>query len=102
MKGEELKDLYYQMLNLEFKEKVTEPYKSILNNQNALVIGEKKVNVISLHEQGSDIFYSVPNYYGVDSPYTWSLGLYLQCPHIKNEFRFRFCTQSDRIPELNQ
>ena len=82
MKGEELKDLYYQMLNLEFKEKVAEPYKSILNNQNALVIGEKKVNVISLHEQGSDIFYSVPNYYGVDSPYTWSLGLYLQCPHI--------------------
>src|ERR1035437_165472 len=58
MKGEELKDLYYQMLNLEFKEKVAEPYKSILNNQNALVIGEKKVNVISLSEQGSDIFYS--------------------------------------------
>jgi conjugal transfer ATP-binding protein TraC len=82
MNGESLRDLYYQMLNLEFKEKVTEPYKSILNNQNALVIGEKKVNVISLNEQGSDIFYSVPNYYGVDSPYTWSLGLYLQCPHI--------------------
>lgn len=82
LKGEQLKNLYYQMLNLEFKEEVIEPYKSILNNQNALIIGEKKVNVISLSEQGSDIYYSVPNYYGVDSPYTWSLGLYLQCPHI--------------------
>lgn len=82
MKGEELKDLYYKMLNLEFSGKIEEPYKSILNNNNSLIIGEKKVNVISLEEQGSDIFYSWPNYYGVDSPYTWPLGLYLQFPHI--------------------
>ena len=82
MQAEQLKNLYYQMLNLEFKEETPEPYKSILNNQNALVVGEKKVNVISLDEQGSDIFYSRPNYYGVDSPYTWPLGLYLQFPHI--------------------
>jgi len=77
----ELRNLYYQMLNLEFNE-VNEPYKSILNHENTLVIGEKKANVISLYEQGSDLFYSVPNHYGVDSPYTWSLGLYLQCPHL--------------------
>jgi conjugal transfer ATP-binding protein TraC len=82
MNGEDLKGLYYNMLNLEFREKVNEPYKSLLNNQNALVIGEKKVNVISLDEQGSDIYYSWPNYYGVSSPYTWPLGLYLQIPHI--------------------
>lgn len=82
LKGEELKNLYYQFLNLDFKKDAHEPYKNIVNNQNSLIIGEKKVNVVSLYEQGSDIFYSIPNYYGVDSPYTWSLGLYLQCPHI--------------------
>ena len=82
VRGEELRSLYYQMLNLEFKENVHEPYKSILNNNNALVVGEKKVNVVSLYEQGSEIFYSAPNNYGVDAPYTFSLGLYLQCPHI--------------------
>ncbi len=82
LNGEELKDLYYKMLNLEFKQQVEQPYKSFLNNQNSLVIGEKKVNVISLDEQGADIFYSWPNFYGVDCPYTWPLGLYLQIPHV--------------------
>lgn len=82
MKGEDLMALYYNMLNLEFKDKANPPYKSLLNNQNALVIGDKKVNVISVDEQGSDIYYSWQNDYGVYAPYTWPLGLYLQVPHI--------------------
>ncbi len=77
----DLRNIYYQFLNLEF-DRVNEPYKQLLNNHNALSLGEKRVNIISMESQGSDIFYSESNDYGVESPYTWRLGLNLQIPHI--------------------
>lgn len=78
----DLRNLYYQFLNLEFNHEVREPYKEILNLYNAISIGEKRLNIISLEEQGTEIYYSVPNDYGIDSCFTWRLGINLQFPHI--------------------
>ncbi|MHB8260120.1 MAG: VirB4 family type IV secretion system protein [Bacteroidia bacterium] len=78
----DLRNLYYQFLNLEFSHEVREPYKEILNLYNAISVGEKRLNIISLEEQGTEIYYSVPNDYGIDSCFTWRLGINLQFPHI--------------------
>ncbi len=79
---EELKELYRQMLNLEFRFDPGPPYKTMLNTDNYLVVGDKKVNVISLTEQSKNIDYSRDNGYGVVSPFTYNIGIYLQVPHI--------------------
>ena len=78
----DIRNLYYKLLNLDFRDEVIEPNKEILNQYNAISIGEKRLNVISLEEQGNEIYYSIPNDYNIDSCFTWKLGLYLQFPHI--------------------
>ncbi|MBN8702753.1 MAG: TraG family conjugative transposon ATPase [Bacteroidetes bacterium] len=80
--AEELEIVYGQFLNVDFRNKNSRPEKGFYNHENSLIVGEKKVNIISLQEQGDELFYSVPNHLGIDSPFTWPFGIYLQFPHL--------------------
>lgn len=77
-----LKELYIQYTNLEFDKKPQEINREMFNDAAALNIGEKKVNIVSLKGQGSDIFNSVKNHYGISVPMIYPLTQYLQFPHI--------------------
>ncbi len=81
----QMKALEYQLLNCEFKDSVNAgvaPYKNMYNDLSAFVIGERKINVTSMEQMGEEIFYSIPNDYGLDAPYMYRLGIYLQFPHV--------------------
>lgn len=82
--GEEFKILYNQMLNLEFRFDPGQPYHAIENKDNTLIIGSKKLNVLSLTEQAREVSNSRKNYYGVDSSFTYNLHGYYLKPHIVN------------------
>lgn len=82
MDSEKLKLLYRQNLNLEFRFDPGEPYKTISNKETVLNVGEKKVNVLTLTEQAKGVEYSRKNAYGVESPFTYNVGIYFQEPHI--------------------
>lgn len=80
--NEQLKELYRQMLNMEFRFDPGMPYKSIDNKDNYLVIGDKKLNVLSMTEQSKIIDYSRQCEYGVTCPFTYNVGIYMQTPHL--------------------
>lgn len=82
MNAVDMRNLYYQFLNLDFSGSVNEPYKQLYSDGNVMAVGEKKVNIVSAEEMSSEVFYSVPNSYGIDSSFTWRLGVYLPFPHI--------------------
>lgn len=84
LSGESMKLLYRQLLNLEFRFDPGEPARAMENKDNCLVIGEKKVNVLSLTEQAREVSNSRPNYYGVASSFTYNLNGYFLKPHIIN------------------
>lgn len=79
---EELKEVYRQMLNMEFRFDPGLPYKALENKENYLVIGDKKINVLSMTEQSKIIEYSRQCDYGVVSPFTYNVGIHMQFPHI--------------------
>jgi ABC-type multidrug transport system ATPase subunit len=82
LKEEELNHLYLRYLNLSFDESCTSLNRVIYNDLSGLAVGEKKANVITMTGQGSEVFASVKNHYGVSSPYTYQLSQYMQFPHV--------------------
>ncbi|WPP51840.1 VirB4 family type IV secretion system protein [Catalinimonas niigatensis] len=82
LKEEELNALYLRYLNLSFDESCTSLNRVVYNDLSALAVGEKKANVITMTGQGSEVFASVKNHYGVSSPYTYQLSHYMQLPHL--------------------
>lgn len=84
LEDEDMKLLYRQFFNLEFRFDPGDAARAIENKNNCLVIGEKKVNVLSLTEQSREVENSRKNYYGVDSSHTYNLNGYFLKPHIIN------------------
>ncbi len=84
LSGEDMKLAYRQLLNLEFRFDPGDATRAFENKDNCLVVGEKKVNVLSLTEQAREVYNSRPNYYGVDSSFTYNINGYFQKPHIIN------------------
>ncbi|MEK6482440.1 type IV secretion system protein VirB4 [Catalinimonas sp. 4WD22] len=82
LKEEELNTLYLRYINLSFDTPCTSLNRVIYNDFSALAVGEKKANVITMCGQGSEVFASVKNHYGVSSPYTYQLSQYMQFPHV--------------------
>ena len=82
LQAKAIKELYYQILNLEFNGNCFPPYKTILNEKNALVVGEKKVNIISMQEFCEEVYCCISNDFQVPAPMLYRLGIYLQFPHI--------------------
>jgi len=85
MKNEELNELFVRYLNLLFNEPCTKLNREIYNDLSGLAVGEKKANVITMTGQGSEVFASVKNHYGVSSPYGYGLSQYMQFPHITTQ-----------------
>ncbi len=88
MPTRQLENLYCSMLNCEYTlgngaaSNSISTCKAMLNEKNALIVGERKVNVVSMEQMGEEAFYSVKNDYGIDAPYLYRLGIYLQFPHL--------------------
>ncbi len=82
LSNEALKQLYYQYFNLEFSRDQKGFSRTLLNQNDHLSVGEKKVNAISLIGQGSEVFDCVKNHYNVTAPFTYPLTHYLNFPHL--------------------
>ena len=57
----------------------------MVNRLGELLVGEKKVRVVSLKGQGNSVQHSVRNSYGVSVPMIYPLGYELQFPHILSQ-----------------
>jgi conjugal transfer ATP-binding protein TraC len=75
--------LYSKYFNLSF-ERDYEPgvFHEISVSEGDILIGDQKLNVITLDEQGTFIEDTTKNYLGVTSPSAFPIGCYLQFPHI--------------------
>ena len=82
LKKEEIYNLYYQYMNLEFSCKQTDINRNLINESNCLVIGEKKVSIISMSGQAETVSPSRQNAYNVTSPFLYPLTHYMNYPHI--------------------
>ncbi|MDJ1505227.1 type IV secretion system protein VirB4 [Xanthocytophaga agilis] len=82
LSNEDLKCVCRMYFNLEFSPVPQSLERPLKVAENYCVLGEKKVNVISLQNQPGQIFPSVYNYTGVASPFVYPLTHYLQLPHI--------------------
>ncbi len=77
-----LNKLLMRFLNLSFDYIPEKLRREMYNDPSGLVVGEKKANIISMRGQGSEVFASVKNHYGVESPFSYPLTQYLQFPHV--------------------
>lgn len=82
LNSKQMKELYYRMLSCDFSDQNAEPCRNMVNDKSSLVVGERKINVVSMEQMGEEVFYSIRNDYGLDAPYFYRLGIYLQFPHI--------------------
>ena len=74
--------LYEQWYQLNFDDSVPPSPMEMMADSTHLAVGHKKVNIVSMIGQGSEVHGAVPNHYGVASPFTYALTQYLQFPHI--------------------
>ena len=79
---EENKNIYRSMLNMEFRYENPDTFKAITNNENYLVIGDTKVNILSMYGQASEIEDTRYSFNGVIAPFTYNVGIMYQTPHI--------------------
>jgi conjugation system TraG family ATPase len=84
---ERLQALFIRYLNLSFdgpqeNNASARLNRIIYNDQSALAVGEKKANIVTMTGQGSEVFASVKNHYGVSSPFSYPLAHYMQFPHV--------------------
>jgi hypothetical protein len=77
-----LKEVYRMYFNLEFSPVPATLERPLSAAENYCVLGEKKVNVISMLNQPGVIEPAVYNQTGVASPFVYPLTHYLQMPHI--------------------
>lgn len=83
MRKPDLQLLYSKYFNLSFERKF-EPgvFHEISVTKDDILIGDQKLNIITLDEQGSFIDDTTKNYLGVTSPSAFPIGCYMQFPHI--------------------
>ncbi len=79
---DQLKEVYRMYFNLEFSPVPATLERPLSAAENYCVLGEKKVNVISMLNQPGVIEPAVYNQTGVASPFIYPLTHYLQMPHI--------------------
>ena len=82
LEEEALNRLFVRFINLSFSEPGERLNRVVYNDQSALVVGEKKANIVTMTGQGSEVFASVKNHYGVTSPFSYPLAQYMQFPHV--------------------
>ncbi|WKN44920.1 VirB4 family type IV secretion system protein [Tunicatimonas pelagia] len=82
LEEEALNTLFVRYINLSFSEGGERLNRVVYNDQSALVVGEKKANIITMTGQGSEVFASVKNHYRVTSPFSYPLAQYMQFPHV--------------------
>ena len=85
LKEDALNELFIRYLNLSFDQSCTKLNREVYNDLSGLAVGEKKANVITMSGQGSEVFASIKNHYGVSSPYGYGLSQYMQFPHITTQ-----------------
>ncbi|MDJ1485923.1 type IV secretion system protein VirB4 [Cytophagaceae bacterium YF14B1] len=78
----ELREIYRMYFNLEFSPVPDSLQRPLSAHENCCILGEKKVNVISMLNQPGIIEPAVYNQTGVASPFVYPLTHYLQMPHI--------------------
>lgn len=83
LKQEDLKTLYSRYFTLDFtREDQDGIYCSLSADEDGVMIGNQRLNVISMSARGSYIEDAVQDDFGVAAPYTYGLSHYLQQPHI--------------------
>jgi hypothetical protein len=82
LNDDQLKEIYRMYFNLEFSPVPNTLERPLSAAENYCVLGEKKVNVISMLNQPGVIEPAVYNHTGVASPFVYPLTHYLQMPHI--------------------
>ena len=86
LKEEGLNNLLLRYLNLDFasssEQKASSLNRPMYNGASCLAVGEKKVNVVTMIEEGSEVLVSIKDEKGVSSPYVYPLSFHLQFPHI--------------------
>ena len=82
LEEEALNRLFVRFINLSLSEPGERLNRVVYNDQSALVVGEKKANIVTMTGQGREVFASVKNHYGVTSPFSYPLAQYMQFPHV--------------------
>jgi conjugal transfer ATP-binding protein TraC len=80
-----LHKLYLQYFNLQFDTTPATFQRPIYNHHQSLAVGEKKLRVLSLMGQGSQVLDAVRNGCGVSVPMIYPLTQALQFPHILSQ-----------------
>ena len=94
----ELELLCYQYFNLEFTKKSDSLNNAIYNDINSCILGNKKIQIVSMLGQPPEAYVSTPDRNGIDSPMLSSLLMDIQFPHILVE-TIKIC---DTEKELNK
>ncbi len=80
---DELKRLYSQYYNLDFKDEHQEGMLSeMLSDFTGMQLGHRQLRIVSLYGRGQEIEHSVNNADNVSDSYTHRLGLKLNIPHV--------------------
>lgn len=98
---EENKELYRSMLNMEFRYKNADTYKSISSEGNYLTVGDMKVNFLSMVGQASEIEQTRISSNGVVAPFTYNIGIMHQTPHIVCR-AYRILDTEEQIKKLDR
>ena len=85
MEDDELMNVLYQYFNLEFSSDQDTLQRTFTNDMNGLAVGEKKVNILSLVNQGGKTSTYVPNKNGISSPMLYPLTFDLHFPHMMHQ-----------------
>ena len=89
LKAKDLQSLLLRYLNLDFESHPDQRRsgfnRPMYNDRASLAVGEKKVNVVTMIEEGSEVLASVKDEKGVGSPYVYPLSFHLQFPHILSQ-----------------
>lgn len=78
----ELESLCYQYLNLEFATAQDSLTKAVYNDLTSCIIGDQKLQVVSMLGQAPHAYTSVANRNGIQAPMLYPLLMDLQFPHI--------------------
>ena len=89
LKEEGLNNLLLRFLNLDFAsssdQKASLLNRPMYNDTSCLSVGEKKVNVVTMIEEGSEVLACIKDEKGVSSAYVYPLSFHLQFPHILSQ-----------------
>lgn len=97
---DELELLCYQYFNLEFAKKTDSLNSAIYNDLNSCILGNKKIQIVSMLGQPPEAYVSTPDRNGIDSPMLTSLLMDIQFPHILVE-TIKICDTEMELGKLD-